>query len=256
MANAFLGYNNIVDDGTLTSNSQQSTLAITNLQTRHLTEIWRAAGNTSVNIDLDAGSSKLVAAIWMGGTNLTGATNGMVIKASDVKIGDSELLNSTITPNVSTTRDTLIRVLAAAITARYWRITLTDTGVTFIEAGRLFMGPILRPANNVFWSLPFRTITRTERKEMLGGQTNVYGRPSIRECDFRWGSLTEAELYGTFTPSIDRIAAEGKEVLFCLDETDTYVHEKMLWGDLIGLGAAIELTKNLRAHDYTIRSIL
>lgn len=72
-------------------------------------------------------------------------------------------------------RPILMTQIAPALNARYWRITLNDPGLTYYQAGRVYLGPGWSPSVNFSFGSTKSRQNRTRRRESRGGQ--YYGNP-------------------------------------------------------------------------------
>ncbi len=252
MADAFLGYHNIIDRATtsLTATNTQSTLPAANLAHAHVSKVMRCSGGATA-IEVDAGSSVLANCLAMFGMNLTG-TATMRIRASDTDYTTGDLLDTgVITPDLSTTYKCLLKVFAAAVTARYWRVDLTDTGI-LIEIGRLVICPTVTPAVNISYPYAPGLLDPSLVRETIGGQAITYKRTKRKTSTFVWGFLTESEAITDLLGTVDRIDGRSQDVLWVKDHESSHRHREMVWGRLQQVSSVFNRAFDLYEHEYRV----
>ncbi len=72
-------------------------------------------------------------------------------------------------------RPILMAQIAPALTVPYWRVTLSDVGLSYHQSGRLYLGPGWSPKVNYSFGSGRSRQNRTRRRESRGGQ--YYGNP-------------------------------------------------------------------------------
>lgn len=239
MANAILGYDNVLArSGTVLSESTSLTsLPVSNLADSRLSNIWRSSTN-SITIQITAPSSTAVDAIALAGFNGTGATT-IAIRASDVQLGDSEVLSvSSKSAKVDTVTAQLLEVLSITTTAQYWEINIEDTSIPRLEAGYLFHGPVAQPTTNIRYPLERPDIDNTQIEQTNGGQALLYTYPQQRVRRIVW-QLENGEIGTDALFDVRRINGRSQPVLFSAD------HESANWARDTVLGFASLETREL-----------
>ncbi|MFQ5535626.1 MAG: hypothetical protein ACE5EM_12485 [Sphingomonadales bacterium] len=103
----------------------------------------------------------------------------------------------------------------AALTKRWWRITLTNSAAP-ARAGRLILGQALQPAWNFELSSRFARVGGADGLGTDGGALVPVKRKTRRRVSIRWGDLTDAEYYDQLA-AIEQAAADGEPILFIRD---------------------------------------
>ena len=141
MANIVLGHSDRVAGGTVTASTELPTLPAINLQQPFLTpNRWRSSANAAT-IDVDFGVSYTIGVLGLFGSNLTAAaTFRLRLSAnSNMTSPTYDTGVSQINAGVDPTYGHLIHVLPTSQAGRYLRLELTDSSLSYIEAGRLFV---------------------------------------------------------------------------------------------------------------------
>jgi hypothetical protein len=236
MSNLQLGYNNLIDAATLSGGSWEATLPLANLQDRAsfqgapvlLSKVARstddAAASSLVNIDL--GSAKSVQAFGAIATNISASAATYRLRGgSDNTFATSTYDSGTVSANAQT--PDLILGLASAVTARYWRLEITDTANAdgYIDIGRLFIGPSLAPADNYSKGAELGYQSNTKMQRSLGGVKYFDIRPGERLFEFALDWLTEPEAFNHVL-ELQRICDIHGEVLLIRDPADTTYNQQ------------------------------
>lgn len=228
MARAFIGYDNVVDHAAtvLSASDAISTLPAENLRHPHVAKIWRASG-ASATITLDAGGEVAADALGLFGTNLT-ATGALSLTATP---GGAV---ATAMQSISDDHDQAIAVFDGRVTAQIWELSLSDASLAQLEVGRLFLGPVMRPAVNVELPVRWGIEDPSEVRTTAGGQRLTFKRPVRRTAQFGWSALSENEAVGDLLGRLDRISGRRQDVLFVQDEeaVGEALHERAIWGRL------------------------
>ena len=233
-----LAHNNLFDAGTITEvGSEIATLPVTNLQNVHISTKWHTeAGGSPVannsHLVIDMGSSVAIGLVAFLGGNLT-ASATIEVQASDANTdGDpGELLDTgAVAAGVDVNYGNIYYLLSAEITARYWRITISDSGLADnIQIGRCFMGPVWTPSRGVpfGWGTAYQDLSI--RSKSRGGQTfiDVGARPRL--ANFRLNFMGEDEMYNNAF-EISRANGLNKDVLYIPDHTNSHVSKQAVFG--------------------------
>jgi hypothetical protein len=228
MSNLILGYNNLIDAATLSGGSWNGALPLANLKSRYLSKVARSANDdaasTLVNIDL--GSAKAVQAFGAIKTNLSASGATYRLRGSTVSDFLTSVYDSgTVSANAHT--PDLILGLPSPVTARYWRLELSDTANAdgFIQIGRLFIGPALAPADNYSKGAELGYVSRTGVQQSLGGVDHFDIRAGRRLFTFALDWLTEAEAHNQAL-ELQRLCDIHGEVLLIRDPADTTYNQQ------------------------------
>jgi hypothetical protein len=125
--------------------------------------------------------------------------------------------------------------LRAAVSVRYLRIDLAETAVTYLEAGRLFVG--LRDAFDLNFEAPWaRSAVRGSVATIgVGGQTFVDLRRGHWRQSARFGFLSAADRNGFLeTIAVATVNGGHKDMLWIPDPDSTNLSRDCLWGYVDG----------------------
>lgn len=228
MSNLMLGYKNLVDAATLSGGSWNAALPITNLQNRLLSKVARStnAVATSSLINIDLGSAKAVQAFGAIKTNISASGATYRLRGgSDNTFATSAYDSGTVSANAQT--PDLIIGLASVITARYWRLEITDTSnaAGYVQIGRIFIGPALAPADNYSKGAEIGYQSRSNVSQSVGGVDYFDKRPGRRVFNFQLDWLTNAEAHDQAL-ELQRLSDITDEVLLISDPADTMYNQK------------------------------
>lgn len=131
-------WDNKVDSGTITANSEASNYPVSNIVHIHLSRQWRSTGDTSEWIKIDAGAGNTITAdsVAILQHNISsGATVKIQANATDVWTAPS--IDETITYNSGI----IFKFFTNTTGYRYWRLLVEDPSNPdgYIEIGRLFL---------------------------------------------------------------------------------------------------------------------
>ena len=136
-----LGDSNITDAAVTATNVLSATLT-SKLKTFQLTDNMRTITN-STNIDFTFnGTVPDIDCIGLCGTNLT-ATSVVSVSYSDTNI---EAPDATVSMTIFSSLNQVI-FLSAALSKKYWRVSITDTALSTLFVGYLYVGEYLEISN-------------------------------------------------------------------------------------------------------------
>lgn len=157
---AWFSHTNLVKTATVTTDSETSSLPVTNVQNRLAYKIWRTEASTA-SLQLDFGSSVAWQAIVLMFTahrdpdssadDEIDATDQITINASDVAIGNTELLTDTVDSNVNRVRGYFGYLASSEITSQYLEIEIaasSRSSLGYFDLGYAHVGPVFQPAYN------------------------------------------------------------------------------------------------------------
>ncbi len=253
MAKAGLAWINRVDAAVLTASSEVSSLPVADLQSEHLSDIWRTSAAPPAWLGADFGAAVEIGVVGIFGTNLT-PTATWRIRLSNVALGNGEVLDTgTIGAGVKAGYRQALHVPAAPLTARYARLDLDDAGLAglYVQAGRLWAGPLWRPARNFrYGAAPGRT-DPSARTPSKGGQIWTDVRAQARAQEFELAALSEAELLDGPLEA-DRLAGIVKAVLFVPDPAAAEIGRRAVLGLIEDLTPAPLFAHDLYRKAYRI----
>jgi hypothetical protein len=232
MSNLAAAWTNIALNATMTASSEASNMLVTKLQQKDIRRNFRTGAVTTVNIDLTYSSTQSADTFDLLNTNLTAA--GIVrIKLSNTALGNTDIWDSnsgntpgTVDPNY---KDAVVLASSVKSGWKYCRIVLTDTSLTYLEAGFLFVG--LRTAfdYNYAYGAQLTRVDPSIQKTTKGGQTNVMLRNQFRRWDIPIELVTEVQRWSV-VEQIDLLNGIRLPVLFILDPASTNLGRDTIFG--------------------------
>jgi len=226
VTNLTIGYNNYIDSATVTGGSWNANYPLANVKSRYLTKIARSVSAASgTQFDMDLGNAKIVKAFGLINTNIssTGATYRLI--GSNDSGFASLLYDSTVLSASAQTPDLIVRV-GAGITARYWRMLISDTSNVdgFINIGRVFIGNGFTANDNYDYGCEHGYKTDTGVVTSIGDVDFFDPRTMRRVTRVNFSWLSDQEASRALV--LQRIAGIDKEVLLIEDPTDTTYNQQ------------------------------
>jgi len=239
--NMIISTTNYVDASasTLTVDSESSTLPKENLQNLQIVRVFRTGAVTSLQIDVDFGSAKIVDLMAIINHNFTisATIRWRLSNASDfsTSLYDSGTVDvwpaledfgsspwgiftwggKPLQEQADLYTANVFAILSSAVVARYMRIEISDSTNTdgYLEAGRLIAGPAYQPTINYANGVEFEFVDESRVTKSRGGQTFVDEVEKFRRLRFELVNLPENEIFGNVFNSLDRIKGISKDVL-------------------------------------------
>lgn len=229
MANAAIAYLNIADLGRFSViSSQVLTLPASNMLVEHVQRRWRSLTNADFVI-LDLLSSQTFDTIAVLG--MTMSASGLIrVRASNT---DPNVVSSPVFESgnvaVSTSYNSYIALMSPAITARWIRIDLADSGGPgYVEAGRVFVGSRTSFTHNFSYGWQRAWVDRSIRNKTRGGQTQIWHDNMYRVLDVSF-VITASERTG-LVETIDLVNGQKTDVLFVTDTASSNLPRDSIWG--------------------------
>jgi hypothetical protein len=233
MANLLISHVNLADAGTLSTASEITTLPVANLQDRIVAKKWRSNADLVPTVDLDLGAAHDIRVLALAGCNLA-STDTIRVRLSLTGAGNSEVLDTGADPcGVVDGYGFWLLVLAAAVSARYVRLDFAASApLTYVEAGRLWVGDAVQPARNYGYggAEQWNDDSIVQRAPRSGAEYVERG-PKWRSWAFALPALTAAEGRGTVKELL-RVAGISGQVLAVPDPDSAYAPKEALIGRL------------------------
>lgn len=192
-----LAWDNLWDQGAVSSGSQLINLPDDNTQHPHLSRKWHtASGVKSSYAVVDLGSAKAAALVSVLGTNFTtGATLRVRADNSDpTGAAGGQRDTGTLTGKFS--KGACYEIFSTA-TARYWRVDLADTSLPDnLQVGRIVLAPYWDAKLNLAFGWQVTPFDLSSRLATPGGTLFAQKRAQQRELGFTLAFASEAEMYG------------------------------------------------------------
>lgn len=133
-------YDNIVTQTTsMTPSSTKAGTSILNLVHPHLSRYFAFNGNTGT-IVIDFGVATEVSNLIIGGTNITDGYSALILEGNTTNSWDTAAYLATL----DRYSNGYVGKQDINETYQYWRLTITDSNVTDVQLGHLFMGAYLQ----------------------------------------------------------------------------------------------------------------
>lgn len=132
-------FNNQADNATLTASSELGRQYIDNIIVKQLDKTFSFDGNSG-NIVIDFGSATQIKSIVLGNINITSGTGSLTIQANAIDSWGAPSYSQTITIQSNTKN----QVLYLDETYQYFRVVTSDSSLTNLSIGYLFMGDYLQ----------------------------------------------------------------------------------------------------------------
>ncbi len=254
-----IGWDNKSDAALISAGSQVTTLPASNVQAAHVSKKWHTlAGVKSSYLLLDMLAAVSCALLGVLGSNLT-ATATFRLRASntDATAAAGDLLDTgTISAGVKTGYGAIYYSFNA-VSARYWRLDLTDASLPDnLQVGRLFLGPCWAPSENQEYGWNVTALDDSDLVESYGLQTYADEKPQRRQLQFSLAFMNEAEMYGNAF-ALSRAAGRVRDVLAVQDSINgAYLSEQSVWGLLTETTQLIHETSKTFRQKFTIKERL
>lgn len=253
---AAIAYVNKADDGTITAGNSLTTTPPSRLQNAHVGRTWRSQSNSDY-LTIDLGSSQSFDTIALLGTNLTaaGLTRARA-SLTDTSAVTGDVYDSTsAAARVDPDYGALIILIASPVTARYLRIDLSDSSLSYVEAGRLFVGLRTQFTNNfaVGWARAWVDLSRKTKGR--GGQTFVDALPKFRTVDLTFEGVSATQR-NALIEAIDVANGARTDVLLITNPDSTNLGRDSIWGLMQEIGPVIETSADLFSRSYKIEERL
>ncbi len=247
MTNAALAFTNLADvTGVAISASGSVLLAQpTQLKNPHVGKKWRDNA-TSTFVLVDLLTSRSIDTVMLAG--LSGSIPSFRVRlstADSTGVAGNAHDSGTITgvPYFDPTYGMFVYLLPTPASARYVRIDISESGVSYIEAGRLFLG--LRNVFDRNYQTPWtRTPVRTSVDVFgVGGQTYVDLRLGYWKVHASFDFVSETDRLGFIEAIGAAIVNNGhRDMLWIMDAASSNLSRDCLWGYL---DQDLEVTQNI-----------
>lgn len=246
-------WDNLTDaeGATLTADTTPALLGVSNLRVTTFDVVCRFAA-ASGWVAWDLGSSQEIGVIAIPGSNLTSlATKRIRLSDTDTTTGDL-LDTGVVSAGINNDYRALYHVIASPVTARYGRIDLADSSLSFIDLARLFVGPYETPTYGPLNEDAILPIDLGRKTLTAGGQIFTDIGPKGHALDFTL-DLSEAEAM-SIARKLDRVVGATKDVLAMLETSGSYVSENSAFGLLDVISPIATRAFGLRRKRYVVRA--
>jgi hypothetical protein len=228
---------NIAGNGTLTATSAASAMPITLLQQKDVIRHWRSAPGNSQSFTEVYLTNQSADTFDILGTNLTaaGIVRVRLFPTSADAAANTNVIWDSNPTSAAGQVDPLYEdaVILAPSVMTGWKavkVDLTDTSLTYIEGGYLFISTRTQLKNNFDYGHQFYPIDPCEQKKTAGGTTNIIGHgPKYRRCVLTVGCLTEAQRWSVFQ-AIGMTNGRSTPLLLILDPSSSNLGRDTIFG--------------------------
>lgn len=229
--NAAIAYLNLADKGAVRASSSVILAPPERLQNPHVARKWRSGDGGAQALTLDLGVAQIMDTVALVGLNMTlGGTVRVRASLMDDTAQTGEAYDSGIlTDVVDPAYAMLVHLMPSRVTARYVRVDMSEPTVSYIEAGRLFVGVRWQFAYNFGFGWSRGYVDRSRRTESRGGQTYVDRDVSYRLVSIAFDAVTEAQRFG-FVEEVDRVNGQRDDVLLITASNSTNLGRDSIWG--------------------------
>lgn len=224
---------NYADSGTITASSTSGSMAAALLKNQMVARKWRAASNTTYLL-IDLGAVKSIDTIVLGGLNLTaGGTVRVRMSATNSSATSAIAWDGYAEPMIRPALSMHVWIKAAPVSARYVRIDLADTSLSWVEAGRLVIGARRHMTINMDWGWSKGREDLSKITQTAGGQSLIDKRGSRRTMSLTLSNLTDAE--ADWWHDIDATVGLTGDMLFLFDAAYADLPSVSIWGRMDAL---------------------
>jgi hypothetical protein len=236
ISNIAAAWTNIALNATLTASSEAASMLVTKLQQEDTKRNWRTGAATTANVIGAYAANQTADTFFKANTNLTAA--GIVrvrlfTNSTDAGAGTNALYDSNpggtagiVDPDY---KDAVVLAPSVQSGWKVFRWDLTDTNLSYIEAGFEFASTKMQFAYNYDYGAQRTIVDPSIQKKTKGGQTKVMARPKFKRWELPIGFVTELQRWSV-VERIDLLNGIGVPVLFILDPSSTNLGRDSIFG--------------------------
>lgn len=217
MAKCRFLYDNKWNTGTLTASSENANFPASRTRHRWHTRTWRTEDTyiTDQWLKLNRGSSSpAITAAAIRFNNFTGETISIQGHASDS--WGSPTYNQAWTVN----NKIMVHFLISSQALQWWRFLMTNTVVSYVEVGWVFLGTYFEPARNFNYGVAHNPEDPSLIQYSEGGQISTIQRPKYFGKDYTFSHFKQTEKE-EFDVVFDAVGY-SKGFIFVEDPDDAY----------------------------------
>ena len=220
-----------IDAATLTALTEETSLPVENLQDQRPDKTWRSTAAIGQYIDVVLDGPVACNGLAAAAVNFTdsavwrvmGAANQANIPlAPDVDTGWRSAWPATGKPNVRNWPSFMCSLkFTNDALYRYWRVYISDTGNSYLDVGRLWLGRAFQPSANVDLNPSFGRLSPGYVRRTDYGRTYTDSRgPASRVFQIPMSSLSQRDLMDELD-ELQRYCGVDRDFAFCLDPAAT-----------------------------------
>lgn len=257
---ACLAWNNLADLATPTASSAGSTTPIANLQVADIATKWRGTGGTTDSFTFTWDADQIADTFMVNGLGSTFLSTGTVqlqLTSDGGTTGD--VYDSTAQSGIVDPKYGYALHLLSSKTFRSAKWTFVQSGASYIEAGRVFVGVRSQFGVNYSPGASRQWQHNSTKTKSSGGQTKIDraspGKARIES--FSLGFISETERWDLHE-DLDFNNGDHTDVLFIKDPTSTNLGRDSIWGLVQEVSAVTQpfTLGDIYAKAYTIEERL
>lgn len=237
MANAAVVVTNLADSAVVTTSSEVDAMPGALLLSVHVLKVWRSS-TLPAYILADLGASVSIDTVALFGLGAgTGAEFRIRVSTADATGATGDALDTGTIDSSSAWFDPDYASLVYsddAVTGRYVRIDIEESGVGYVEAGRLVIGKRTGFDTNFTPGSARGRNDLSRRTRTRGGQLLMDRQPRPRTIELNFDRIT-ATAWETLIEPIDRDAGTTEDILVMLDPEADNLPRASYWGSLTDL---------------------
>jgi hypothetical protein len=259
MSNIAMAWINLADSGTITASGALGLAPASRLQNQHVARKWRV-NTTTANIVVDLGASVSMDTIaLMGVGGVVAPTFRFRVSTVDTTGAAGDAYDSGVIASLwSADYLPVIRLITSPVVGRYVRIDVTG-GVSYIEAGRLFVG--LRSQFSINFQAGWERMWNDSSIRTIGrsGQSFYDLRDMYRTLNLTMDFASESDRFDIME-AIDVALGSHDDMLVITNPASTQLNRDSVWGYMEQVSPVIEpvivLDDTLWRKTYQIRERL
>jgi hypothetical protein len=233
-SNIAAAWTNIALTATLTASSEAAGMLVTKLQQEDTKRNWRTGATTTASVLATYSTNQSADTFFMANTNLTAAGIARVrLSSTDATGAAGDIWDSNPTsvpgqvdPNY---KDALILASSVKSGFKYERWDLTDTSLTYLEAGFKFTSTRTQFDYNYSWGDGRTRVDPSIYATTKGGQTKIKSRTPFWRWEIPMGWITQAQKNGAIE-QINLLNGRKLPVLFIMNPASTNLGRDSIFG--------------------------
>lgn len=237
-----LGWENLLDAGTVTASSEVGNLSAQKLQAPVIADKWRSGPGASAYFTFDLGAVQQVSVIGLLGHNLSAAGTWQIRASAtdptatgslaiDIAASGTGVFPDTRPPakRLGQPNGDAWAILSSPAGVRYGRVDLADATLSYIQAGRAV---VLDPHEYDIGVSKSPGHARPDGRligQSRGGQEYLSRGFRQRQWRFSLEYMSPAEAW-TVADAMDELNGLTDDVFLCIDKASPYLNKVTLWG--------------------------
>jgi hypothetical protein len=230
--NAALAWGNLFNFGTPTASSAATTTPASNLLIEHVATKWRGTSGATDNVTMAWLSDQAADTFMLNGLGPTFLATGTVrLQLTSNGGATGDVYDSTATAGIVDPKYGYAIQLLTSKTFRSAKWTLAQTGASYIEAGRGFVGFRTQVIYNYSPGATRRWMHNTKKTKSSGGQTMIdRASPGKARVEvFTLGWIDETQRWSVHE-EIDFNNGDHTDVLLIKNPASTNLGRDSIWG--------------------------